>query len=275
MRSLSKFWYPYDELRSFLILEFMGKFIKGFVLGMALLGLASCAASASSDAESVRVGMECAYVPYNWEEGSASKDNAPIENHSGFYADGYDVQIAKKLGEGMGKEVVFVKISWDGLMTPYPSAPVYKGDHYFGRGEEHLRYLKEEVLPIVTKSLANPPSFYGIAGYSLAGLFACSTLFWDTPFSRVASASGSLWYPGFLEFAKQYEGSLSSKVVSLSLGNKESLAKNAIVAQVGEKTEQFLALIKEKGAEASFEWNEGNHFVDADARMARAIAKLL
>mgnify|MGYP001248699905 CR=1 FL=1 len=193
-----------------------------------------------------------------------------------FHGDGSaEWEALKKITDKPATLVVVHGVYWDADMTPYPSAPVYKGDHYFGRGEEHLRYLKEEVLPIVTKSLANPPSFYGIAGYSLAGLFACSTLFWDTPFSRVASASGSLWYPGFLDFAKQYEGSLSSKTVSLSLGNKESLAKNAAVAQVGEKTEQFLALIKEKGAEASFEWNEGNHFVDADARMARAIAKLL
>jgi putative lysine transport system substrate-binding protein len=95
----------------------MGKLFKGLALGVALLGLASCGMSSSSEATSIRVGMECAYVPYNWEEGNASKDNAPIENHSGFYADGYDVQIAKKLGEGMGKEVVFVKISWDGLMA--------------------------------------------------------------------------------------------------------------------------------------------------------------
>jgi predicted alpha/beta superfamily hydrolase len=181
----------------------------------------------------------------------------------------------QKLSDKKLTLVVVLGVYWDADMTPYPCEPVYSNDHYLGRGEEHLRYLKEKVLPTVTKSLANPPSFYGIAGYSLAGLFACSTLFWDTPFSRVASASGSLWYPGFLDFAKKKEGSLSSKVVFLSLGNKESQTKNATVAQVGEKTQAFLALLKEKGAEASFEWNEGNHFVHCDARMARAIVKLL
>lgn len=181
----------------------------------------------------------------------------------------------KKLTNKPVTLVVIHGVDWGVDMTPYPAAPVYQGDHYLGQGEKHLRYIKGEVLPSVIKSLANPPSFYGIAGYSLAGLFACSTLFWDSPFTRVASASGSLWYPGFLEFAKKQERSLSGKYVSLSLGNKESLTKNSTVAQVGEKTEEFLTLIKEKGAEASFGWNEGNHFVDADGRMARAIAKLL
>jgi predicted alpha/beta superfamily hydrolase len=171
--------------------------------------------------------------------------------------------------------VVVHGIDWDADMTPYPSVPLFKGDSYLGKGEEHLHYLMEKVIPMVEKSLANPPSFYGIAGYSLAGLFACSTLFWDSPFTRVASASGSLWYPGFLDFAKKHEASLSSKQVSLSLGNRESLAKNPTLAQVGKKTEEFLAFLQERGAEASFEWNEGNHFIDFDGRTARAIAKLL
>jgi putative lysine transport system substrate-binding protein len=95
----------------------MRKIIEGLILGAALFGLASCGVGSADDSESVRVGMECAYVPYNWEEGSPSADNVALENHSGFYADGYDVQIAKKLAEGMGKEAVFVKIGWDGLMT--------------------------------------------------------------------------------------------------------------------------------------------------------------
>lgn len=56
------------------------------------------------------------YVPYNWEEDSATEYNMPIENHDGFYGDGYDVQIAKRVAEAMGKEPVFVKVSFDGLM---------------------------------------------------------------------------------------------------------------------------------------------------------------
>lgn len=38
----------------------------------------------------------------------------PIEGGGG-YADGYDVQIAKLIAEGLGKELVIVKTEWDGL----------------------------------------------------------------------------------------------------------------------------------------------------------------
>jgi predicted alpha/beta superfamily hydrolase len=212
-----------------------------------------------------------AYSVYGSREGSV-----PLFVLNTYEGDGSEEwESLQKLTSQKLTLVVVHGLAWDADMTPYPAASVYPGDHFLGRGPEHLRYLVDGVLPAVTKSLANPPSFYGIAGYSLTGLFACATLFWASPFTRVASASGSLWYPGFVDLAKKYADSLSSKVVSLSLGDKESRTKNPTMAQVGEKTQEFLALIQEKGARASFEWNEGNHFVDASMRMAKAIAKLL
>lgn len=64
----------------------------------------------------LRVGMECAYAPNNWEESKASSTNLPIENNPRFYAEGYDVQIAKLIGEQLNAEIVIVKLAWDGLI---------------------------------------------------------------------------------------------------------------------------------------------------------------
>ena len=64
----------------------------------------------------LRVGMECAYAPNNWQEDQASDTNLPIENVSGFYAEGYDVQMAKQIGSALDAEIVIVKLSWDGLI---------------------------------------------------------------------------------------------------------------------------------------------------------------
>ena len=63
-----------------------------------------------------RVGMECAYAPSNWQESEASDTNYPVENVPGAYAEGYDVQIAKIIADQLGKELVIVKLSWDGLI---------------------------------------------------------------------------------------------------------------------------------------------------------------
>ncbi len=62
----------------------------------------------------LRVGMECNYAPFNWTQVEETEFTAPIEGGMGF-ADGYDVQIAKKIAEGLGMELVIVKTEWDGL----------------------------------------------------------------------------------------------------------------------------------------------------------------
>ena len=64
----------------------------------------------------LRVGMECAYAPNNWQETEASETNVPIENVPGAYAEGYDVQIARIIAEQLGLELVVVKMDWDGLI---------------------------------------------------------------------------------------------------------------------------------------------------------------
>lgn len=64
----------------------------------------------------LRVGMECAYAPNNWEEDRATDTNLPISNNEGFYAEGYDVQIAKMIGEALDADVEIVKYPWEGLL---------------------------------------------------------------------------------------------------------------------------------------------------------------
>lgn len=64
----------------------------------------------------LRVGMEAAYAPYNWQATEESEFTIPIENVSGAFADGYDVQITKKIAEGLEMEPVAIKLEWDGLI---------------------------------------------------------------------------------------------------------------------------------------------------------------
>ncbi len=65
----------------------------------------------------MRIGMEAAYPPFNWQENEPADDNIPIENLDGAYANGYDVQIARRVCEYMGYEPVAVKMEFTGLIT--------------------------------------------------------------------------------------------------------------------------------------------------------------
>ena len=68
------------------------------------------------DGKTLRVGMEAAYAPYNWQTTQKSEYTIPIENVDGAYADGYDVQFAKVVGKALGMEPVAVKMSFSGLI---------------------------------------------------------------------------------------------------------------------------------------------------------------
>ncbi len=71
----------------------------------------------------LRIGMECGYAPFNWTQNDDSNGAVAIEGGGG-YANGYDVQIAKKLAEGLDKELVIVKTEWDGLVPAVQSGTI-------------------------------------------------------------------------------------------------------------------------------------------------------
>lgn len=62
----------------------------------------------------LRVGMECAYAPYNWAQADTSNGAVPISGSS-EYAYGYDVMMAKFLAEKLGYELEIYQIDWDSL----------------------------------------------------------------------------------------------------------------------------------------------------------------
>lgn len=88
----------------------------------------AAAAETSASAEAVsggdfKVGLECNYAPFNWTQTEAGDMTVPIGAGGGF-ADGYDVQIAKKIAEGLGKNLVIVKTEWDGLIPAVTSGKI-------------------------------------------------------------------------------------------------------------------------------------------------------
>lgn len=117
--------------RNYLISKGRGTMKKGlkllsvFVLAFALcLSLAACggddaatddgaADDTAATSETFRVGMECGYAPFNWTQ--VDDSNGAVALSDGTYAGGYDVEIAKLIAEGLGKELEIVKTSWDGL----------------------------------------------------------------------------------------------------------------------------------------------------------------
>jgi len=60
--------------------------------------------------------MEVNYAPFNWAETKSNDYTLEVSNHSGTYADGYDIQVAKKLSEKTGMEVSIFQSEWTSLI---------------------------------------------------------------------------------------------------------------------------------------------------------------
>jgi len=93
----------------------------------AMILLAGCGskdeASGSSDENTFKVGLEAGYAPFNWTQKDDSNGGVKIAGTS-EYAGGYDVEIAKKIADGLGKELVIVKTEWDGLVPALTSGKI-------------------------------------------------------------------------------------------------------------------------------------------------------
>ncbi len=66
--------------------------------------------------EVIRIGTECDYAPNNWEEDRATDSNIPLANKKGFYAEGYDIQIAKAVADKIGAKLEVKKFAWQDLI---------------------------------------------------------------------------------------------------------------------------------------------------------------
>lgn len=70
-----------------------------------------------------KVGLEAGYAPFNWTQMNDANGGVKIDGGA-EYAGGYDVEIAKKIAAGLGKELVIVKTEWDGLVPALTSGKI-------------------------------------------------------------------------------------------------------------------------------------------------------
>lgn len=92
-------------------------------MAASMIFAAGCGGDKASDKKVLKVGMECAYAPYNWSQNSADGGAVKIAG-SNEYAYGYDVMMAKKLADSMGAELEIQKIEWDGLAPAVVSGKI-------------------------------------------------------------------------------------------------------------------------------------------------------
>ena len=207
----------------------------------------------------------------------SAREDSPLILMNDYEGDGTGVLRAlREIGAPECHLLVVSGLRWNHDMTPWSAPPVMAGDDpCTGGADEYLRLLLERILPEARSRLGGAPRFTGLAGYSLAGLFALYALYRCDAFDRAASMSGSLWFPGFAEYALTHELRKRPDRLYLSLGDRECRTRNPQLKSVQERTEQLADHWKRLGLEVQFELNPGNHFRDAELRIAKGIRAML
>lgn len=167
-------------------------------------------------------------------------------------------------------------LDWNRELSPWAcDGTVRDTEPFGGQAAGFLDELLGQIIPEVESSLTRPPTWRGIAGYSLAGLFALWSLWKTDVFGRAASASGSLWFPGFIDYARERTMIAAPDAVYLSLGKKETKTPNRMMRHVLDDTRAMEKLLVERGIPTTLELNPGNHFAQTDLRMALGIHWIL
>ena len=236
------------------------------------------------DGTTLRVGMEAAYAPYNWQVSEASDYTIPIDNVDGAYADGYDVQVAKIIADGLGLEPVAVKLDFAALIDSLNNGQidiVCAGMSVTPEREDSAdfsdSYVDDDIVMITKKAsaYAGATTFAELAGASIMGQAA--TMYDDvieqipdvnhmTPGETVPAVVESLasgtsdiitysmlsvpklieTYPDFveLEMTDKFEGSVMPDNAAIAKG------QDAILKQINE----IIATISDEDRQTM--WNE-------------------
>ena len=168
----------------------------------------------------------------------SERPGAPLVVLNGEAGEGAAVHTAVKALTDVDFSLAAVSgLRWEDDLTPWPIPPIMKGAApCAGQADAYIDLLTGRMLPQILAGLPATPAYLALAGYSLAGLFALYAMYRTDRFARVASASGSLWYPDFAEFVKNHAPARRPDALYLSLGDREGKTRNPLMRPVEENT---------------------------------------
>lgn len=206
----------------------------------------------------------------------ALAENRPVIYLTTYNDDGGEVYAQVQKGSCPDFTLVTVSgLNWEAELSPWTAGNLFKYSEMFtGGADSYLQFLTQQVLPQAEAGL-NSILWRGLAGYSLAGLFTIYALYKTDLFSRAASMSGSLWYPGFKDFALQNTFCKTPQHLYFSLGDKEARARNQYLKTVQQCTEDLAAHYRSLGINTCYELNPGGHYCNIISRSAAGIKWLL
>lgn len=169
--------------------------------------------------------------------------------------------------------------SWNRDLSPWEAEPVFGKEAFGGQAAAFLEKIETSLLPRMFLKYrqygirADLPILLG--GYSLAGLFALWAAYQSEHFCGIAAVSPSVWFPGWMEYAKTHVPHVQK--VYFSLGDREEKTRNRTMAVVGDHIRAMQEVLDPFVSQENrvLKWNKGNHFQNTTERTARGFVWLL
>lgn len=207
----------------------------------------------------------------------ATETSSPLVVLNNYSGDGSSIVQAMREVECTDCSLLVVDdLAWNHDMAPWYCPPLHKVDvPCTGGADQFLEKLLNIIVPATCTRVEGEPLYLGIAGYSLAGLFALYAAHNCHAFTRVASVSGSLWFPNFIEYAITHDFERIPERMYLSIGKREAKTSNQYIRTVQSDTETLAAYYRARGIEIIYELNPGDHSKDYSLRLAKGIAAIV
>ncbi|MBR1597813.1 MAG: esterase [Lachnospiraceae bacterium] len=156
----------------------------------------------------------------------------PVDEHDTELLDKQVEYIVNEAGETFALAALRIN-DWNGELSPWKAEPVFGKESFKGGADQTLSFIKRCLIPDVLDRCglsSDVPIIIG--GYSLAALFSLWCGYETDRFYGIAAASPSVWFPGWIDYAKAHD--IKAGAVYLSLGDKEEKTKNKVMARVGD-----------------------------------------
>lgn len=184
---------------------------------------------------------------------------------------------AEKIWETCNKNFSLAAITgihWNRDLSPWPAQRAFaQGEDFDGGAQRYLEVFTKEIVPAVEEKLPFIVSDRGIAGYSMAGLFAIYAMYHSPLFQRIGSMSGSLWFDGWVDYALEHTPAVGEPAIYVSLGSREHKVREPRMAKAREALDT-LVNHWQKDCRVCYEINPGGHFTDVPGRMSRGLDRL-
>jgi putative lysine transport system substrate-binding protein len=226
---------------------------------------AASAAEASSTASPkkvLKVGMECAFAPYNWTQADNSNNAIPISNSSGEYANGYDVMMAKKIADAIGYDLQIVKTEWDGLAPGVASGKL-------SAAIAGMSITKERLQTVDFTDVYYKASIYALVRTD--SKYASAKSLSDLKGAKCTSQQNTIWYDMLKQIPQANiqpaMKNVPALIVALSSGKTEVFVTDKPTAMAASYTNKNLVMLDFAASNDNFKAS------DEDVNLGIAVSK--